>query len=535
MLPIPSPQSTQNAGADENRNQNQSMNPSQDPNSAQNRQRGTGFVNINKIINANQGAGQKMGQTIGNSLSNQAGQVRQGIQQGQNQFQAGMQQGSTGANQAIQQGQALTQGANESATDYANRLAQQDSNALGTQGKALQTAAYTGPQGLQNSNQIQANAATASALGRLGTTGAGQAQLLSSQVAQRGNYGQGQSALDQLLLGQGGQGAIQRGSASLANIGNQASNAVMNAQNQASATGSAINANKTNALQAIQNQLSGTGDTGTKGFTQLAKEQAASTNKNAQRLQELLNGKNAQGADITPETFAAETPEQQAADRALIENMGQYGIGNAAIFGLDQQEMQGFGNVLGQLTGNANFAQNQQYLGNQGQAAQNLASFLGDQATQKQISNATSGDNAFKQGNIFNAGAQETAMKQNLEAKQQADTAMSLAQHNLDLRKKYDYDMARANYLGTQSRGGGAGYYAQAQADIGQLKDQMFDPNKNQAQINAVLNANRGTMLSPVEAALKKLGLTGGNTGPVQAPVTTEQPTNAPNPLMRIG
>jgi len=368
-----------------------------------NRQSGSGFTNISKVLGANVGAGKQMGQKIGSSLSGQAGAIKEGIQQGQAGFQAGMQSGAEQANKAIASGKQLQQKEGEQADAYANRLAgigQAQPVDLSAQGQALRGAAYTGPQGLQQAGQLGSQAATASALAKLGGTAGGQQQLLASQVAGRGGYGSGHSALDRMLLAKGGQQAIQQGRSALTGIEGAAQGAVQGAQQQATAQAASIEANKTKALQDLQSQLSGD-----KGFTSVAKQQAADFNTKAGKIQQMLSGKNPDGTTID----ATHPSQYSQEDIALLNDMGSYGIDpNQMVYGKNAGE---YGSALGDISSNVDLSQQSRYMGNQGQAAKNLATFLGDQGA------STINQNPFNE-QVFNKGQQQSAMSRNEKAQQ---------------------------------------------------------------------------------------------------------------------
>ncbi len=456
-----------------------------------NKQRGTGFTNLNKVLGANQGAGQKMGQAIGSNLSNQAGQVKQNIQQGQSQFQAGAQESTQKANNTIQQGAQLQQAAGETPEAYAARLAQANSADLTKQGQDLQGAAYTGPRGLENAGQIQSRASTVNALGRLAGNSAGQGQLLRSQVAQSGNYTQGQNALDQLLLGKEGQNAIQKGRQATTGINQQAQNSVQNAQTQAAAQDAAINANKSKVLQGLQNQLSGTGEDGVKGFTQQAKEQAAQYNQNATRLQQLLSGKGADGASINPASITD-------ADRELLNNMDQYGLNaDSNIYGKNQDE---YNNFLSQMGSNVDISQNARYMGDQGVAAQNLAKFLGDTGTANQVSNANFNNK------VFNAGSQEEALARNTALQQGDESSRNRLNQLAQMKSQYDqlYNLS----------GGGTkvkfphlqGARDRANQILKEMQAMGADPNQSAASYASQANALSGQSKNLKQLALEKYG-----------------------------
>lgn len=391
-----------------NKNPQQPTQADQQKQQDRNRQRGTGFTNINKVLGANVGAGKEMGQKIGSSLSGQAGAIKEGIKQGQAGFQAGMQSGAQQAQSAIQQGQALKQQEGEQADAYANRLAgigQDQPVDLAAQGKALRSAAYQGPQGMEKAGQLTSQAATASALAKLGGTAGGQQQLLASQVAGRGGYGTGHSALDRMLLAKGGQQEIQRGRGALTGIESAAQGAVQGAQQQAVAQVAGIEANKTKALQDLQSQLSGEGKEGPKGFLTQAKEQAADFNTKASKIQQMLSGKNPDGTTID----ATHPSQYSQEDIALLNDMESYGIDpNQMIYGKNISE---YGSALGDISSNVDLSQQSRYMGNQAQAAKNLATFLSDQGA------STINVNPFNE-QVFNKGQQQSAMSRNEQAQQ---------------------------------------------------------------------------------------------------------------------
>lgn len=462
--------------------------PSQSDQDTANRkkQSGSGFTNISKMLGANQGAGAAMGQKIGTSLATQAGDVREGIKAGQQQFGTQMQAGQTAAQGAIGQGQQLQRGATEDQATYEARLANADQSQLASQGKALQGAAYQGPQGLATSGQLASKAATAGALGRLGATGAGQSQLLASQVAQRGNYGQGQSALDQMLLGKQGQQAIQTGRSSTSGLEGQVQGATQAAAAQAGAAGQNIEANKVAALHALQNQLSGTGEAGTqKGFTQQAKEQGQAFNTQATRLSALLRG------DIDPDTGKPIVPTQD--DIALINNMESYGLSP------DQMMYSGgtSSDVLGRLTGNANLNQSAgRYMGSQGAAAQNLASFLQQDPTKIDTTSFTT--------KAFSPTTNQEVLASNAQEQSKDEAIRSNAKLMGDQQASYN------NYLQAAIAAGGDRYgeMQNAIAQATKIRNAYgLDPaNKSVAQWQAEQAAHTGQQKSLKQLALERYG-----------------------------
>lgn len=359
--------------------------------------RGTGFTNINRVLDANRGAGQKMGEQIGGGLNQQADSVRAGIESSQNQFNQEKQQAGQQAKSAVQAGQNLVKQAGETDDAYQARIAQTNINNQPVNysqiGQELRDAQYKGPMALQNAGQLQAQSATTSALGRLAGNTGGQQQLLQTMVAKPGQYTRGQSALDSLLLGQDGQKAIQQGRQATQGLQQKAFGAVDQAEAQAQALKSGISENKTKTLQALQNMLSGNGTQDSDqvvGIKELAKRQAESFNKDATRLKEILSGKNSDGSLITNLS-----PE----DQQLLDNMNQYGLDNNQFYTGDQNSssisLNNLANTLAINPGQLKFQ------GNQSAAAQNLATVLGDLDTAESIKNNEFNTDLFSKDKSF--------------------------------------------------------------------------------------------------------------------------------------
>jgi hypothetical protein len=391
MLPTPIQSAAQQTSDDNSVNQNR-------------QQKGTGFTNISKILDANKGAGEKIGQTLGSNLAGQADSVRAGIQSSQDQFNNASGAAKTTANNSIQAGQQYVRQAGETDDAYANRL-----NAPTTDfsqvGKDLSSAQYKGPTGLTNADQLNSQAANVAALGRLAGTNEGQSQLLRSEVAQRGNYSQGQNALDSLLLGNSGQQYIQQGRTAANQVGQAANAAAGSAQAQAQAANTAVNNNRTSALQNLQNSLTGTGDTTSNGITGL--ETIATNNANkfgtdAARLQQLFSGKDANGNLLKPTDITD-------ADKQLLQHASDYGVQNGQIY-VDPNNSALTQSVLGNLASRfqtSNFGSNQLYTDPQKSAAINLAKILGDTQSQTDI-----GSNQFNKQIMPDDGSQQSILDQ---------------------------------------------------------------------------------------------------------------------------
>lgn len=497
-------------------------------------QKGTGFTNITQILNANQGYGQKIGQQIGNGLQNQANNVNGAIQTGQNQFNTGAKSAYDTANGAVQSGTALEQQTGESADDYANRLAQSQDYA--TIGQNISNAKYTGPTALANSGQIQSQAATASALGRLAGTTGGQNQLLSTMVANRGNYNQGDTSLDQLLLGKGGEQYVQQGAQGLSNIGNTANSAIAGAQNQANNYSNAISTNKQNTLAALQNQLSGAGDTTSNnitGFTTLAQKQGTDYNNNVTRLGQLLSGKDQNGNPI-------DMSKLNDGDKNLLTHLNDYGIGDTSVYehlngnaqeGADAQAngLTNYNNVvannsdaikaaLANLGSNLNISQGGSYYkGNQAKAAENLADLLGQSDTKSSIANnqfntsnfnptsAFSGLNAEKTGDQAAQGYynQQAALGGNIQDVLNQQQSVNQKLGIPDLQKT----------IATQGVTSDAGKAAQAQLDTVMSSPEYQAAQQAQADLARKLSGQAGIAGTDAE---------GGSTGQYASNLTPE-------------
>lgn len=343
----------------------------QSPDKQRTQQRGTGFTNLNRILDANKGAGEKMGQKIGGQMQNQADSVRQGIAQSQQQFSQQKQQAGQQAQNAIQAGQQYVKQAGENDDQYAQRVSEQPSETNFAQiGQNLKSAQYTGPMGLNNAGQIQAGAQNASDLGKLAGTTQGQQQLLKTMVAAPGQqYTAGQNSLDSILLGQGGQGSIQQGRNSTVGLSSKASDAVTQAEKQAQALSSGINTNRDKALTDLRNAVTGEG-----GFSDQALKQAQNFQTDASDLARVLSG-----------NYDTSTPEGMQRAQDLVNRMGEFGLDDYNLYSKDENATK---SALGHLAGtlSQDFG-NRKYTDPQKQASLNLASLLGDEQLSNEIKN----------------------------------------------------------------------------------------------------------------------------------------------------
>lgn len=179
----------------------------------------TGFVNLNKYMQAN--VGNKLGQAVGGGISGQAGQARTGLQQQQGQFQQQAQQGRVGTAQDVNQMQSVLQDPTQ-ATD-------QDVAAF----QKFRTQGYTGPQGLQNEDQLRSQAQQSQQMGQaIGSTG-GRLGLLQRFLGGGGQYGAGQQKMDEMLLGRGAGQQLREARRSTTGVSSELQSGLGTAQNLA--------------------------------------------------------------------------------------------------------------------------------------------------------------------------------------------------------------------------------------------------------------------------------------------------------------
>lgn len=176
---------------------------SQTQNAKTTNQTGSGFTNVQNVVKANQQ--NQLGSTIGSGIQNQAGQVKTGLNQANQQFQQESADQSLGSDQNLQARQ-----------DVLNRIAQnQDASQPAVNQRdvdffaKLRSGQYSGPQQLNNVDQLREQANAAQSLGQATGSAAGQQALLQRFVG-KGPYTSGQRNLDATILGQTGTGALKQ-------------------------------------------------------------------------------------------------------------------------------------------------------------------------------------------------------------------------------------------------------------------------------------------------------------------------------------
>ncbi len=146
----------------------------------------TGFVNLSKILGANQGS--KLGSAVSGSVQGTTGQAKSALGSAQGQFAQQSQAGRLGTEQDVGKlKQTLQNPINASDADV-------------KEFERFRTTGYTGPQGLQTADQLGQQAQRAQQVAGAVGSQAGRMGLLQQTVG-KGNYSSGKSKLDELILG----------------------------------------------------------------------------------------------------------------------------------------------------------------------------------------------------------------------------------------------------------------------------------------------------------------------------------------------
>lgn len=170
----------------------QPFNPSNPGNPNEKKKTGSGFTNLNRIMQSNQG--NRLGQAVGGGVANQANQARNDLNQARTGFETEAEKNRLDSEQNKQ--------AASKTLDLANQGANLDDNTVG-QFQTFRSGRYEGPQAIQNEDRVVAQAQQAQGLGDLSRSTGGRQALLQRFVGDAG-YTQGKQRLDNLLLGQSG-------------------------------------------------------------------------------------------------------------------------------------------------------------------------------------------------------------------------------------------------------------------------------------------------------------------------------------------
>lgn len=229
----------------------------------QKKKTGTGFTNLNRIMQANQG--NKLGQAVGGGVAQQAGEAKTALNQARAGFDQQAQANRLDTNEnkqkVIQTLQAVDQG-----QDVNDQTAQDFSR--------FRQGQYAGPQTLANEDQVLNQAQNAQNLGGLSSSAAGRQALLQRFVG-GANYSQGKQRLDNLLLGQSGSQDLRDARRQTQNLNQQALQTADAARqqgqylaNQAKAFGNQVNT-------ALGNQEAGYNTTVDQELAQAQSQEAA--------------------------------------------------------------------------------------------------------------------------------------------------------------------------------------------------------------------------------------------------------------------
>lgn len=221
------------------------LNTPAQPNSSSNptapAQQGTGYVNLNSYIGANQN--NQLGNTVAGGIEQAGTSASNALGAANNTFQAGAaaeqnRQAALGTGVTNTLNNVMSNGYTPTAADTTTFQ-----NALSGQSQ--------GPTGLNNAATLAQNAQNAQALGQSTTTQQGQYNLLQNYVGQGQQYGMGQQTLDSALLGATGASQLGQARQATANLGGQANQAI----NQAAATGTGLQNSAQQLATNTQNQL----------------------------------------------------------------------------------------------------------------------------------------------------------------------------------------------------------------------------------------------------------------------------------------
>jgi len=153
------------------------------------KEKGSGFTNIQKVIGANEG--NKLGSAVSSGLQQTGQNVQQSVDRAKERFGKSLEQGALGEQQA-QERQGLL--------DKAKRGEEISADDSGRFGR-MSSGQYTGDSGLQNAQGLQAKAGQAENLAQGVNTQGGRYGLLQQFVGSP-KYNQGAMRTDALLLGQ---------------------------------------------------------------------------------------------------------------------------------------------------------------------------------------------------------------------------------------------------------------------------------------------------------------------------------------------
>lgn len=253
----------------------------------------TGFVNLNKYMQAN--TGNQLGQAVGGGISNQAGAARSNLNQAQNTFQTNAQQGRVGTEKDVNQMNTVLQDP--------TKATEQDVNAF----QKFRTQGYIGPQGLQNQEQLQSQAQQAGQMGQaIGSTG-GRLGLLQRFAGGNQQYGGGSQRMDEMLLGRGAGQQLRDARRASTGVSSELQAGLQGAQELAHQYG--------NEAEAFKGQVG----------KELGSRESAVTDVLGKRIGEETAKKEQLGKDLTAGLQSGELTKEQADMLGLQEGQEMYG------------------------------------------------------------------------------------------------------------------------------------------------------------------------------------------------------------------
>jgi hypothetical protein len=267
------------------------------------REKGTGFTNIGKFLQANTGASGQMAQGIGQNISTKAGELQQDVNKAGTQFENQYQQqyGATlGPQGTLGQARQVIPGVSNTGINVGG-MSEADASKMGTD---INKAQYTGPVQYENQAQLLNRAANLNALNQIS-----QAQLLQGVGMRTGPYTMGETMFDVGLLSQDprAEKAIQEQKEAAMQTAAQTAQQAGLAEQRAQALTSAVESEKSDVKKDILSTLA--------GMQQQAKLKAENYLNQAGRIKDILVG-NIPESDIT------------AQDRAMMADLTNYGIQN---------------------------------------------------------------------------------------------------------------------------------------------------------------------------------------------------------------
>jgi len=338
---------------------------------------GTGFVNFNELLNANQGAGKRMGQAVAGGLQSQADATRANLAKQKDEYDA-----KFGAAQAVWSN--VSNLANQLA-GYGNSqnwtgIAQANNPDLTQLGKDFKNYRYTGPTSYSDEGGLKAQADSASSAGRLANTAQGQQSLLKQYVGGQ-DYNQGQSQFDQALMNKYGRGDISQAKKGLTGLNEQVKSSALGAANNAQSFNRSIGNQQVDLWKQLQGSLGSDAEITDKSVIGQANKQGRTFESNADKLKALFDNIS---VGATPEKMQADILSGKI-DPALIDSLNDYSDKNLLDENYYSHEGANYNkNQLQDLYSlfagsNAKIPTGGRYFkGDQQKAAENLAKFLGN-------------------------------------------------------------------------------------------------------------------------------------------------------------